>query len=264
MNAYRSIGGRANASGVERVNRDGGIEVLEMGEAEVTTEDRISWYSKAKISDRGVIPDEIYDTEIDTAGNDMRRNVDFRTSTPRPQEYSTEARLSESRGEKVAFHQATDTDELALGITEGMILSDDDRRSLHKKTKKKKKALTESFDNKKLSMARAFERIAYLTDIGELENSDLVDISSAYNIPVNKVIMLEAIASESTEITKKYADVSRSRRRRRKNRHEKCLPCSKKNDVPGTDEDATGLQKETVEEGGGSLVNTCKEVGLIE
>jgi len=220
MNVYRSIGGRANTSGVERINRDGQMEKLQMGQAEVTPHERMQWNARCTKDPRGRLPEEVYKVEKDVVGNSMA--VDFvsgkgrmRVKLPRPHQYSTESRLTELRGEKVSFPTSTDNDDKAFAITEGMVFSENDTRNFDMKEAKKQlkeqkenptkagKILTASKDIDKMN---AFVKIARIVgDFGQVDNETIIDISNENQLPVEDVFVLEKIAKGNPELAKKYA-----------------------------------------------------------
>jgi hypothetical protein len=246
---------------VERVNRDGNLEVLQMGEAEVTPRERCrNWYAKAKIDERGRLPEDRYPTEEETHGNDMRRDVDNRTTLPRKHEYSTEARLAEARGEEVDFHKSKDCREKAVGITEGMVLSDDDKRTLLDADKGQKKEASAA--DPRMIEARVFERVAHLVDIDEISDDDIVDISTSFGVPVERVLHLERVAKSNGDLAHKYALLAR--RRRDPNAQCGCSRCTcGKDGVPGTvkNPEPGVFEKETDED---DLLETAKSIGLVE
>ena len=275
MNVYRSIGGRANTSGVERIDRDGCMEVLEMGEAEVTPRGRMNWYNKATIDKRGPLPEDVYETEEDNShGNDMRTEIDMRTRLPRKHQFSTEARLSEERGDPPKFQKSIGNKELAVGITKGMVLSPDDKRSLLdpdtgkkalddmkgtlSETKKASSKIKMVKGSHKFAMATAFERIAKTITDEVLSNDDIIEISKAANVSIEDVLLLEKVAMKNANLTQTYSRIRR-RRRRRTN------PCDDAN--PGIKDNPLTPEVEKVgdeAEGEGELLQTCKEVGLLE
>lgn len=232
MNIYRSIGGRANTSGVERIDRDGQMEKLQMGEAEVTPHERMQWNAKCKKDKRGNVIEDIYDVQKDEShGNSM--SVDSvssdnmtRTRLPRPHQYSYESRLVEQRGEKVDFPKSEASKEEAYGIREGMALSENDTRNFDMKEAKKSlkendekriksgKISTSSCDRK---IADAFVKVARIvSNGGSLEVDSAVDISEDYNLPVEDVLVLEKVAMKNPELVKKYASCPLCVKRKKK------------------------------------------------
>lgn len=289
MNIYRSIGGRVDFSGVERVNRDGKMEVLKPDDVEVTPHERTTWYNKAKIDVRGSTPEEIYEVEKgNTHGNSMAVDVENRTMLPRKHQYSTEARLSEQRGEKPQFHKSDASIDNAVGVMTGQIVPDAADRKLFDEAgktvtpgKAKKKdnpvgAETEASSTGKMTkgsrefrMASAFEKIACAIcnkkdDSTEaLSSSDIVKISDDTELPVEDVFLLERVAANNPDLVECYAharDLDAGKRRliRRKMR----TPVVE-NDIPGN-EDAAGQKIQHVSDPEQEkLCDSAKEVGLI-
>lgn len=228
-NAYRSIGGRANTSGVERVNRDGQMEKLQMGEAEVTPKERIGWYNKANLDPRGNLPEDFYKVEKDEAGNPMNVANDERTRLPRPHQYSTEARMVEARGEKAEFLKSEDTDDKAFGITPGMVLTTGDTRNAVVKDKvaaekDAQKVIDERnkgqhFDGNnsnypvkdastRRAYASAFVKVAkILQSAAHLTSESVIHISDTDGLSVEDVLLLERVASNNKDLAKKYSQV---------------------------------------------------------
>lgn len=223
MNVYRSIGGRANTSGVERINRDGQMEKLQMGEAEVTPHERMQWNAKCTKDPRGRLPEEIYKVEKDSIGNSM--SVDFvsgkgrmRVKLPTPRQYSTESRLAELRGEKVQFPKSVNNEDKAFAITPGMVFSENDTRNFDMKEAKKElkkqeenptkagKILTASKD---LAKMNAFVKVARIVgEFGQVDNETIIEISNENQLPVEEVFVLEKIAKSNSDLAKKYAQCS--------------------------------------------------------
>lgn len=267
MPSYRSIGGRPNTSGVERVNRDGQMEVLQMGQAEVTPKQRIGWYNKATIDPRGSLPEEIYRVEKDETGNSMNVEGDERTRLPRPHQYSTESRLAESRGEKLQFHKSIKAEDRAFGVTPGMVFTSGDTRNVSVEKKEKDASVAEkliqkrdskqSFDGNnsnyppkdikvRKSYAAAFSKIArVMSTESHLQNETVLHISSDFGLPIEDVILLEKVASKNKDLARKYQKINV--------------------EVPGTDPQEPTLVKESDEgtDENGNIIDKKKlqEVG---
>jgi hypothetical protein len=283
MNIFRTIGGRVNVTGTERIDRDGRMEVLKQDEVEVTPAERIRWYNKAKIDTRGNTPEEIYDVEKgDTNGNDMAVDVKNRTMLPRKHQFSTEARLSEQRGEKPEFHKSDASLDNAVGVMTGAIIPDlpdrkvfDEAGKTTTPDKQKKKdnpvsSETEASssakmtkDSKKFKMARAFEQISKIamsdpsSEI-KLSSSQVIDISDESGVSVEDVFLLERVAQSNPALAGDYAVVRDGIPPRRKRRNR---PVS--NEVPGTDPKPGGFDKESDEDEQENLKATALKVGLI-
>lgn len=234
MNVYRSIGGRANTSGVERIDRDGQMQKLQMGEAEVTAHERMQWNAKCGKDKRGNLVEDFYEVEKDEShGNSMA--VDSVSSSdmtrvrfPRPHQHSTEARLSGQRGDKIEFPKSDATAGEAFGVRDGMVLSENDTRNFDMKEAKKQlkendeektkagKVVTASTDT---NLIDAFVRVAkIMSESGKLEVEDVVGISSDYDVRIEDIFMLEKVAEKNPELMKKYAQ---------------CPFCPKKKTPPG-------------------------------
>lgn len=262
MNVYRSIGGRANASGTERVNRDGKIEVVNLGDAEVTPRDRMRWYSKAKIDQRGRLPEDIFDVDQSPGGNDMKVDVKNRTRQPRPHQYSVESRLQAQRGEKVEFPKSTKNRDNAVGIMSGAVLPD---RGCEQREEKK---ASTSMAPAKVRFASAFEKIAGSITGDGVSPAVLASVSAETGLSVEDVCMLERIALRNDELVEKYAGIRDPERRQR---HLKRLQKRRKTcprSIPGN-EDAPGdlLEKSSDDEettDQEKLNATALEVGLVE
>jgi hypothetical protein len=249
MPSYRSIGGRPNSSGVERVNRDGQMEVLQMGQAEVTPKQRTNWYNKAGIDPRGSLPEEIYPVEKDEVGNSMNVDGDERTRLPRPHQYSTESRLAESRGDKIEFPKSVDNEERAYGVTPGMVFTSGDTRNVVVEKRIKdaetaakliaKKDEKQSFDgnnsnysprdiNIRKAYAAAFSKVAKIMEKdSHLRSETVLHISEDCGIPVEDVFLLEKVATGNKELAKKYVKI--------------------KTDIPGVKDDEGDTTKPFVE-----------------
>lgn len=220
MNVYRSIGGRANTSGVERINRDGQMEKLQMGEAEVTPHERMKWNSKCTKDKHGNTIEKRYDVaKDDSHGNSM--GVDSVSSSgmtrvkfPRPHQFSTESRLAAQRGEKVDFPKSEATKEEAFGITKSMVMTEGDTRNFD--MKEAKKQLKENDENPVKSgkiiagsnknSADAFVKVAKIvSESGELGVDQVVEISVDHDLPIEDVVVLEKVALKNPDLMKKYA-----------------------------------------------------------
>ncbi len=228
-NAYRSIGGRANTSGVERIDRDGQMEKLQMGEAEVTPRERINWYNKAGLDPRGSLPEEIYEVAKNENDN-MNVTNEERTRLPRPHQYSTEARMAEARGEKLQHNMSVGNDDRAFGVTPGMVLTKGDTRNVVVKEKiatekKEQKVLTDSdekqtFDGNnsnypprdievRKAYAKAFVKVANIMDKGScLHRESLLSISESSGLPIEEVFLLEKVARSNPDLVQKYKTAS--------------------------------------------------------
>ncbi len=275
MGDYRSIGGRANMSGIERVNRDGQMEVLPIGETEVTPRERINWYNKANLDKRGNLPEEIYPQEkVDNIS--MNLKGDERTRLPRNSQYSTESRLSESRGEKIIFQESVGNDELAFGITPGMVFTEGDSRNVSIKNKKNDQKVLENKSklqnelpldgnnsnysikdaNVKKAYCKAFTKVAkvMLTE-SHLSNQTILHISDLYGVPVEDVMLLEKISLYNKGLTNKYSKIE--------NYDDIDVPGLKGyNDdfVKESDDPENDLEDEDEDE---DIEETAKEVGLV-
>jgi len=106
-----------NEVGVERVNRDGGVEVVNDDKVEVSVDDRMKWYNNVKLDEEREI-----ETETNEQSNSMRRDEKMRTSLPRKEEFSTERRLEEERkpGSTTSFTSEA-TKEQAMGKAFSMV-----------------------------------------------------------------------------------------------------------------------------------------------
>jgi hypothetical protein len=252
-NLYRSIGGRANPGGVERIDRDGKMEVLPMGGEEVTPKERMAWNAKAKLDPRGRLPEDIYDVTVDEAGNPMAVDDKVRTRLPRKHQFSTEARLSDQRGDKPVFHKSTATSAQAHGETEGMVKNKEHvypPNGSGQMVNEKDKKMTNKSANYKL--ADAFRKVAHSIEGCDcLDHQSVAEISSTSDVSVEDVLLLEKIAQNNNNgITDKYKKVK------------KCPHCQDKSGVPGTvsdpnSQDEDELTKESVKQ-------TAFECGLME
>ena len=285
MNIYRTIGGRVNATGVERIDRDGQMEVLKQDEVEVTPAERTRWYNKAKIDVRGNTPEEVYDVEKgDTNGNSMAVDVEHRTMLPRKHQFSTEARLNDQRGTKPEFHKSDASIDNAVGVMTGAIIPNIPDRSefdeagkttIPGKQKKKDNPVsceteassssTMKKDSKAFKMASAFEAVSKIavktagSDL-KLSTSEVISISDETGVSVEDVFLLERVAQSNPELAGDYASArevgvrpERKRRRLRKTRTE----------IPGTEPKPGGFDKESDEENQENLNATALKVGLI-
>lgn len=255
-NLYRSIGGRANTSGVERVNRDGKMEVLQMGEAEVTPKERMNWNAKAKLDPRGRLPEEIYKVESDDGGNPMAVDDKVRTRIPRKHQYSTEARLSDQRGESPTFHKSTATSAQAHGVTEGMVADntfvDPAKKEKGDINKRKKEKMAKGSSDYKL--ADAFRKVSDTLSTKDFVDSKTVAaISRSSNISVEDVLLLEKVAQSNKELAGKYRGIKG-----------RCQRCQVSKEVPGTKETPEGLVKISLPEDDDDVSLTAEEVGLLE
>lgn len=264
MNTYRSIGGRLNASGTERVDRDGKIEVVKPCDIEVTPLDRMSWYNKAKIDTRGNVPEEIFGADQDiSSGTSMNVTVDKRTSQPKPRQFSTEARLVEQRGEKVEFPIATNTRDAAVGIMAGAILPDRGVESRDKKEEENNKKASMSTDSVRFKTASAFEKIARLTKAGKIDTKSLVEIGEITGLPVREIFVLEKVAQDNPDLVDQYADVRDPKESKKRILRKKKNTCP--GNIPGnTESPGCIIEKESDDEEEDKLKATALEVGLVE
>lgn len=266
MNIYRSIGGRANASGVERINRDGEMEILQMGDAEVTPTQRENWNAKSRIDDRKWYPDDRVETNKDNGGTSM--NVDFkeRTRLPRESQYSTESRLSKQRGDTLTFQKSDADADIANGKTIGMILSPNDKRAKDKKlideemkiidnrlSIDKKKENKTSFTSKEFKVASAFAKVSNILSVdGKIENKYAIEISNNYNMSIEDVFLLEKIAKNNTLLANKYKSKSACPCSKGKVKREDCY-CNGKIGPGNPESDDGTLLKES--EPGKKIIN---------
>lgn len=256
-NLYRSIGGRANTSGIERVNRDGKMEVLQMGEAEVTPKERMTWNAKAKLDPRGRLPEEIYEVEKDDSGNPMGVDDKVRTRLPRQHQYSTEARLSSQRGDKPSFHKSTATSAQAHGSTDGMIDNNVHVDPANRKDTPKKKLASSDY-----RLANAFVKVSESLSVRDfLDSKSVAEISKASNVSVEDVLILEKIAKGNNGLSMKYKDIKG-----------KCKVCNPDRNIPGNQPTDDGSiehispdQEDVDEESRKRHMNeVAHEVGLID
>lgn len=269
MNVYRSIGGRADASGIERVDRDGKIEVVSPENVEVTPLDRMKWYEKAKIDTRGNIPEEIFEVEQDlSSGTNMRVTVESRTSQPKPRQYSTESRLDVQRGEKISFPVSVGNRDNAVGIMAGAIIPD---RGVQASSETKKTSSAKmSKDSTKFRLASAFEKIAKASVTTGVTPKLVASVSKEFGVSVEDVCMLERVASANIDLAEKYAGIRdpRVRVRSLKRKNRKCCQ-----DIPGTEKNTPGnmLEKSSDDDDeendelyAKKLKETAIEVGLVD
>jgi len=248
--SLRGIGSRSGATPVERINRDGGMEVLEPEDVEITPRERIAWYSKAKIDQRGRTPEEIFGSEKNEDGNPMEISDKVRTRLPRKHQLSTETRLLELRGEDTEF-QTSEADTVRVN---GLI---PEAKALGKK-------------EKATAMCRAFEKVATtLASNNVLDNASVISISNSTGVSIREVFALKEIAEGNKELREKYARVrSRDRRpirdRKRKQDQSCCtdvpgvMPLRKKRKIV-----EKGIGKETDDElNADTLLEVADEVGL--
>lgn len=262
-NVYRSIGGRANPGGVERINRDGKMEILSLGHEEITPKERMNWNAKAKLDPRGRLPEDFYKVESNDAGNSMAVDDETRTRLPRKHQYSTEARLSEDRGEKAVFHKSTATSAQAHGVTDGMVADNtfvdpgkyegdigaEDRSG--KKNKAPEKPEKRKVDASSYKLADAFVKVAETLSQKEfLDSKTVAAISNTSEVSVEDVLSLEKVAQGNIPLATKYRMIKK-----------KCPSCHPKSGIPGTvnpdSEDPDELEKRSLQE-------TAVEVGLSD
>ena len=285
MNIYRTIGGRVNVTGTERVNRDGQMEKLKPDEVEVTIQDRITWYNKAKIDVRGNVPEEVYEVESgNTHGNSMAVDMKHRTMLPRKHQFSTEARLSEQRGEKAQFNKSDSSLDNAVGVMTGAIIPNIPVREVFdnagktttpgKEVKKDNPVGTEVEASSKLKrgsreykMASAFERLVLARDAEKekLAASEIVRISDEVGLPIEDVFLLEQVSESNPDLTELYASIRDEKRQRRLMRRRRNV---QDNGIPGFQKDPAGLVKVSPDDESNidqeSLNATSLQVGLSE
>jgi hypothetical protein len=288
-NVYRSIGGRANTSGVERVDRDGQMEKLQMGEAEVTPKERLSWYNKAGLDPRGSLPEEIYEVEKDTIGNQMNVDNKERTRLPRPHQYSTESRMAEARGDKITFPKSEDTKDKAFGVTPGMVLTKGDSRNAVVKeklaTQKEEEKTVEDLNDEQTfdgnnsnypsreievrkAMASAFVKVAkIMQSSAHLPSESVIHISDTDGVSVEDVLLLEKVAAKNKDLAQKYSQVMVNKKPGMQKvvmrpKHNPAGPDAKGPGCPCQQkhEDIPGEPGKTV--GGKQVVESAPEVGL--
>jgi len=276
-NVYRSIGGRSNPGGVERINRDGKMEVLSLGHEEITPKERMNWNAKAKLDPRGRVPEEIYKVEVDEAGNPMAVDDKVRTRLPRKHQFSTEARLSDQRGEKPTFHKSTATSAQAHGVTDGMVADNtfvdpgkfegdigaEDRSGKKNREieKPEKRKIAKGSPDYKL--ADAFQKVASSLSVREfLDSKTVASISKATNVSVEDVLILEKVAHSNDKLAAQYTAVKSPCQKCRRLRT-KCPECQAK-EVPGSVQTPQGLAKVSLPEVEDDMNSTAREVGLVE
>jgi len=250
MNIVRTLGGRLNASGTERINRDGEMEVVKPEDIEVTSIQRINWNSKAKIDNRETYPDNSGDT---VNNNKMNVTLKLRTSLPKESEYSTESRLEVSRGNEPYFNKSESDEDTANGLTPGMIVNEQDTRNkkanIEEGNNMEDVMLKSKKENKKsnFNIHDAFCKVSSIIDIDKnLSDKNILDINLENNIPVEEIVILEKIAKNNVDLKKKYILLKNKQM---------------KNKIPGNVTTDTGeLEKESDPD----ICETCKEVGLIE
>jgi hypothetical protein len=173
MKIYK-IADRYNGEvGVERVNRDGKIEVLRPSDAEPTVQDRTKWYEKGKVDARGNNPDEMgFEIDRDDGGNPMElKDLSHRTSMPRPHQYSIERRLRELEDP---------------GSTES-ITSD--------------ASLAEA-------MAMTFKEVVKEVKVASnVSNEKIIAMSDSSGLRVRDVVSLIRVAGKRPDLVEKYAEV---------------------------------------------------------
>lgn len=244
--SLRGIGSRSGAAPVERVNRDGEIEVLELSDVEVTPRDRMNWYSKAKIDQRGRTPEEIFGSEKDDGGNPLSVEGGPRTRLPRTHQHSTESRLTEWRGEECEFPVSEADETRAKGLIPP----------------------AEKLGEKAASFCKAFEMVVGTLHGNEvLDNRRVITIGQTTGLSLREVFALKEIAENNKDLREKYARI-RTRKRKPKRDREKDQSCC--GDLPGLmpkrkqKKIAPGrLGKETDEElDADTLLEVAQEVGL--
>jgi len=168
--------GRFNGEvGVERVNRDGDMEILEKREdVEVTLEDRMKWYAKATLDGRGPIVDKIFPPDSkDDGGNKMNiTDLAHRTSEPRPHQFSIERRLVEQR-------DPNSTESIQSEATLAY------------------------------AMGMAFKEFVRSVRSGEkIDNAMLIEASTRFGLRVEDVFSLSRIAQSNTALGDKFLKVA--------------------------------------------------------
>jgi len=276
-NVYRSIGGRSNPGGVERINRDGKMEILSLGHEEITPKERVNWNAKAKLDPRGRVPEEIYKVEVDEAGNPMAVDDKVRTRLPRKHQFSTEARLSDQRGEKPTFHKSTATSAQAHGVTDGMVadntfvdpgkfegdigMEDRNGKDNRKVDKPEKRKVAKGSPDYKL--ADAFQKVASSLSVREfLDSKTVASISKATSVSVEDVLLLEKVAHSNDKLAAQYTAVkspcSKCRRLRMK-----CPECQAK-EVPGSKIAPDGGLAKVSLPGKDDINDAAEECGLLD
>lgn len=170
----KKVAGREHLeNGIERVDHDGETHVVKDDEIEVSQKERLEWYENgAPDEDESIlVKRKNIETEYDDGGNPMWVSEKWRTSKPRPHQYSIERRLQEEREPGSTYDIESD-------------------------------ATVEQ------ATAKAFTEVApHVMSGTKLDNKTIIAISDKCGIPVEHVISLESIAERNPDLAKKYASI---------------------------------------------------------
>jgi hypothetical protein len=170
----RKLAGREHLeNGIERVDHDGETHVVKSDEIEVSQKERLEWYDNgAPGEDQSVVVKrKNMETEYDDGGNPMWVNEEWRTSLPRPHQYSIERRLQEERDPGSTYDITSD-------------------------------ATVEQ------ATAKAFTEVApHVMSGTRLDNKTVIAIGDKFGLPVEHVLSLESIAMRNPGLVRKYAAI---------------------------------------------------------